>query len=263
METVLELQGVTVRRDGKALIEDVDFRTEPGQHWAVLGANGAGKTTLLQVILGYLWPTVGTVSVLGERLGRTDVRELRKRIGFVSSNMDARIEPSSKAQDVVASGLFASYELFEKVDPRELDRAAALLDEFGLGRKASQPYRTLSQGERQKTMIARALVAEPQLLILDEPCTGLDFPSRESVLEIIAGLTGRAKGPQILYVTHYPNEIVSELDHALVLRAARIVAVGRKRDTLTDEVLSRAYDLPVEVSWHDGQPFVRVRKSGK
>ena len=259
-QALIEIEDVTVKRQQQALLDGVDWRTEKGQHWALLGANGSGKTTLLQTILGYLWPTTGTVHALGHRLGAYDVRELRKKIGFVSSNMDARMEQGDSARAIVATGRLATYGLYDKPDEADMERAAALLDDLAASHVADQPYHTLSQGEKQKVLIARALMADPELLILDEPCNGLDFPSRERLQQAIETIGRQASGPQLIYVTHYPDEIVPTISHVMVLAKGSVVASGEKRDVLSDDVLSRAFSVPVHVMWHDDYPIVRVRR---
>jgi len=254
------LDHVSISREGKKLLDDVSFVTRKGEHWALLGANGAGKTTLLQIMMGYLWPTDGSVEILGNTLGRIDVRELRKRIGFVSASMDARLEPGESALGIVLSGPFASWQLFETVADDTRAEAIRLLARLGASGLEQQPYRSLSQGERQKVLIARALLAHPQILILDEPCNGLDFPSREALLAAIDDLAQSADAPQLLYVTHYPDEIVPAITHAALLSEGRMVSAGDKQAVLQDEPLSTAFGIAVRVTWQDGYPIVRVAR---
>ncbi|MCY0900691.1 MAG: ABC transporter ATP-binding protein [Firmicutes bacterium] len=255
------LDHVSISRDGKKLLDDVSFVTRKGEHWALLGANGAGKTTLLQILMGYLWPTDGSVHVLGHTLGRVDVRELRKQIGFVSASMDARLEPGESALGIVLSGPSASWQLFEPVEDDMREQAVSWLARLGASGLEEQPYRALSQGERQKVLIARALMANPQILILDEPCNGLDFPSRESLLAAIDDIARSGDAPQLLYVTHYPDEIVPAITHAALLSQGQMVSAGDKQAVLQDQPLSRAFGLPVRVMWQDGYPIVRVARS--
>ncbi len=256
---VIDMDGVGVRRQGNWLLEDIQFQTRRGEHWALLGANGAGKTTLMQLCMGHLWATRGKISVLGHALGQYDVRELRKAIGFVSVQMDARLDLHERAVNLVVSGLAATHTLWSESNEQERQRALGFLGELGALSVADQSYGTLSQGERGKVLLARALMPDPQLLILDEPCTGLDFPSREHVLAALSGIAREAV-PQILYATHYPDEILPEITHVAVLKKGRLIAAGAKRDTLCDAVLSDAYDLPVRVSWLNGAPVVRVER---
>lgn len=256
---MINLEKINVKRQDKFLLQDVSWSTKSGEQWALLGANGAGKTTLLQVILGYLWPTSGSVSVFDKKYGEVDLRELRKQIGFVSVQMDVRLEGSGKALELVESGKTASYQLYEELLPEDRERALHLLEEVGAGAIREKAYHLLSQGERQKVLIARALMASPRLLVLDEPCTGLDFPTRENLLATIEQMT-RQEERQLLYVTHYPEEITAGFTHVAVLRQGQLVAAGPKQDVLCDDVLGRAYDTPVQVRWLDERPVVRIRK---
>ena len=255
---MIQIENISVKKQGQFILQGVDWQTRPGEHWALLGANGAGKTTLLQVVLGYLWPTTGRVRVLGQNFGECDLRELRKRIGFVSVQMDVRLEGEATALELVASGKTASYRLYEPLTAKDRELAAHYLEEMGAGTLMDKPYQLLSQGERQKILIARALMANPELLVLDEPCNGLDFPSREQLLAAISGMT-KVHQRQLIYVTHYPDEIVDGFTHAAILQKGRMAASGPLSEVLTDEVLSATYDVPVRVHWLEGRPVVRVQ----
>lgn len=256
---IIDMDGIGIRRQGKWLLQDIQLRTHAGEHWALLGANGAGKTTLLQLCMGHLWATRGSMAILGHTFGQYDVRELRKAIGFVSVQMDTRLDPHEQAVDLVISGLAATHSLFCESSAQERARALGLLAELGALAIADHAYGTLSQGERGKVLLARALMPDPQLLILDEPCTGLDFPSREHVLVTLSQIAQRGS-PQILYVTHYPDEILPEITHVAVLKNGRLLAAGAKQDILNDAVLSGAYDLPVHVTWLNSIPIVRAER---
>ena len=256
---MLQLENISVRRLDQHILRSVDWQTEEGQHWVLLGANGAGKTTLLQVVLGYLWPTTGSVRVLGKTYGECDLRELRKRIGYVSVQMDMRLEGSVSALELVASGKTASFQLYEPLKDDDRELASHYRRQMDAESVMDQPYHLLSQGERQKVLIARALMANPDLLVLDEPCNGLDFPSRERMLSAVSGMT-EASHRQMIYVTHYPDEIVPGFTHVAIMKAGRMAAAGPIADTLTDCVLSDAYDVPVRVHWFDERPVVRVAR---
>jgi iron complex transport system ATP-binding protein len=260
MGTRIRLEGVTVRRKERCLVTGVNWEIGEGEHWALIGANGSGKTTLLQVILGYIWPTVGRVFVLGSRLGEADVRELRRRIGFVSTNMQVRLEADQTAFEIVASGLFGAYGIYERLEENAAARARELLSRAELADRAMQPFDTLSQGEKQKVLIARSLMPGPELLILDEPLGGLDLKARAQVLWFLEDLARSDRTLQIVYVTHYPDEIFPAITHAAILSGGRMLAQGRKREVLTRERLSDAYQVPVDVHWHDGSPIVTVHR---
>ncbi|MBX5436779.1 MAG: ABC transporter ATP-binding protein [Alicyclobacillaceae bacterium] len=260
--SVVEVNGVSWWRDGRAILRHVDWRVETGEHWAVLGENGSGKTSLLNVIAGYVWPTSGRVQVLGEVFGRCDLRVLRQRIGWVSPDLARRFvdsRPHDTALEVVISGRFASVGVFEPVDGEMEAAARQRLRAFDCEWLADRPFRVLSQGEQQRVLLARAWMAEPQLLILDEPCTGLDLAAREKLLRAVShlGQSGRT-GATLLYVTHHVEEILPVFTHVLLLKSGRVVAAGPTRDVLTNGCLSEVFDVPVAVTWRGGRPWITV-----
>ncbi|HEY8449824.1 MAG TPA: ABC transporter ATP-binding protein, partial [Bacillota bacterium] len=202
---LIRLDRITVRQNGKTLLKELSWRVRRGEHWAVLGRNGSGKTTLLNVINGYLWPTAGSgpVEVLGERFGACDLPELRRRIGWVSSALHEGLERWHRVRRVVLSGKFAALGWVREATAVDEQRAERLLEQLGCADLADRPYGSLSQGEQQRVLIARALMAEPQLLLLDEPCAGLDFVAREQVLRAIEAMIGDCSGPAVVLVTHH------------------------------------------------------------
>lgn len=259
---ILSLKDVSIRRGRTEILRGVNWTVRAGEHWAVLGGNGSGKTTLLTVAAGYLWPTEGTVEVLGRRFGRTDLRELRKSIGFVSAALADRlaaVRPHDDARTVTVSGRYASLGVYTEPKAADWERADALLARFGCHSLADRPYATLSQGEKQRVLLARAWMADPALLVLDEPCTGLDVSARELLLAGLARAAAEDVRPTVIYVTHHVEEILPLFSHTLVLREGQVVAQGATRATLTDDVLSRAFGLGVEVHWAHGRPWLRVR----
>lgn len=258
---VIAVHGVTWERDERHILNDVHWTVRKDEHWALLGLNGSGKTTLLNMITGYIWPMKGHVSVFGHRHGTVDLRELRKRIGWVSSAFQERIHPRELALNLVISGLHATIGLFDRPTPEHKAKALALMETLGCAHVARREYQTCSHGEKQKLLIARALMASPELLILDEPCTGLDFVSRQSLLDSVARLTRRADAPTLLYVTHHVEEIFPELTHALLLRDGRVVAQGATDQVLTDERLSEMYGVPVQVRWQNRRPWLSLAES--
>ena len=256
---VVRLAGVGVVRGGAALLRGIDWSVRAGEDWAVVGPNGSGMSTLLGLLTGYVWPTAGTVEVFGERLGRVDVAALRRRIGIVSAFVGEEVLSlaGERVEDVVLSGRDASFGLYRAALGRERDEAAALLSAFDAEALGRRPFRTLSQGEKQRVLLARAWMAAPDLLILDEPATGLDIAAREELVRAVEALRDRSPRPTILHVTHHVEEIGAGVRRSLLLQGGRCLAAGPTREVLTDERLSRAYGLPLTVAWQGGRAFVR------
>lgn len=257
----IELSGVEFHRARRSILRQVCWQVRQGEHWAVVGANGSGKTTLLQVAVGYLWPTEGSVSVLGEQFGQVDLRQLRRKIGWVSSSLAGMIHGEQTALQIVLSGAFAATGLFDKPSKDQKARAGELLEQLGCRRIADSAYRVLSLGEQQRVLIARALMPRPEVLILDEACAGLDLPSREGLLEMIDQLARRDAATLIL-VTHHIEEIPPAFSHVLVLKNGQVLSAGPKKEVLTGATLSRAFDLSVEVEHHYGRYWPRIAKPG-
>jgi iron complex transport system ATP-binding protein len=232
----------------RPILEDVRVRIERGQHWALVGPNGCGKSTLLQIISGDLWPSVGVVRVLGGEYGRVDKREHRKRIGLVSAALFMTLPPGDLAVEVAASGIHAMIGKLGAPDAAELERGHRALERVSASGWAHKPYGVLSQGERQRVMIARALVNEPALLILDESCSGLDPVSREAFLQDLGRLHREPHGPTQIHVTHHLEEIPPFVTHALVLREGRVVAAGEVDGVFTSECLSAAFGAECHVA---------------
>jgi iron complex transport system ATP-binding protein len=248
----------------RPILERIEWRIEEGQHWALVGPNGSGKSTLLSIVSGDLWPSVGVVRVLGGEYGRIDKRELKKRIGVVSSVLAADLPATDLALEVVASGIRALIGRLGPFTEAELERASRALRRVRAMDSAGKRFGVLSQGERQRVMIARALVCEPRLLILDEPCGGLDPVARERFLSDLRHLAGGPDAPTELHVTHHLDEIPPFVTHALVLREGRVVAQGRAPDVLTGEILSQAFGAPCEVErFEAGGPRYRLRVTGE
>ena len=249
--TVLELKNVSFVRE-KTLLDDIDWRVRQGEHWIILGRNGAGKTLLLQIVAGYIWPTKGRVSVLRERYGQVDLRELRQRIGWVSSALKVRIPGGNTALRVVLSGAFASFGLYEKPSQEIIERAGRLMGEMGLGDLAEKRFKNLSHGEQQRVILARCLMPGPELLILDEPCAGLDMAAGFKFLDLIAGMAAEEGGPTLLMVTHRLDEIVAGLTHGLLMHQGRILASGPLDMVMTDRMVSRTMEIPLSVQRING-----------
>ncbi|KKO51723.1 ABC transporter ATP-binding protein [Paenibacillus sp. DMB20] len=260
MSNIIEVKDVLWGRDQKIILNNINWTIRKGEHWAILGLNGSGKTTLLNMITGYIWPTKGQISVLGHRYGTVDLREMRKRIGWVSSSFQERIHPNEKTQHLVISGLHASVGLFEKPTEENIQKAAHLMETLGCAHLFDRQYQTCSQGEKQKLLIARALMASPELLILDEACNGLDFLSRESLLQSIVNLTNQEDAPTLLYVTHHVEEILPEFTHSLLLRRGTVFGSGRTTEVLTSEQLSALFETPVQVSWQNKRAWLSLSR---
>ena len=250
----LRLEGVALAIDGRRVLDDVTWTVAPGERWVVLGRNGSGKTSLLCMASLYLHPTAGTVEVLGERLGRTDVRRLRTRIGVASAAMADLLRPGLSATDVVMTAKHAALEpWWHTYDAADRARARALLDRLGCAPLADQAFGTLSSGERQRVQLARTLMGDPGLLLLDEPTAGLDLGGREDLVRRLGDLAADPTTPPVVLVTHHVEEIPTGFSHLLLLRAGRIQAAGPLAEVLTAEALSECFGLPLEVTERRGR----------
>lgn len=254
-QLAIELDGVGVLRDRRWILAGVSASVPTGACAALLGPNGCGKSTLMRMIGGYLWPTRGTVNVLGERFGSVDVAELRRDIRLVQATGASGPPEEMSAHDVVLTGFFGTAGLFDETTP-DMHRAAALeLNRVGLALLAMNAFGTLSAGERMRCQIARALVVRPKLLLLDEPTAGLDFVGRERVLGTLAGLHETQRDLTIVLTTHHLEELPVSTSHVVLLSDGRRVAEGRPTDVLTAKTLSDAYGCGVKVTQADGRFF--------
>lgn len=248
MKPVLEVTGLRVERGTTTILRGVDWRVASREHWVILGANGSGKTSLLKALTGFLSPTAGEFSVLGRTYGRADWRELRLHIGVVTSAFTASIPLSEVTLDTVVSGKYAQLDLWHAGTRADRMAAFRLLKSVGLARLASREWAYLSQGERQRVLIARALMAKPRLLILDEPCAGLDPVAREKFLRFVEKLARRRGAPALVLVTHHVEEITPVFTHALMLRAGEVVVAGPRERVLTSANLSQTFAAPLRLS---------------
>jgi iron complex transport system ATP-binding protein len=253
---MIHLQGLTFRRGEREILRGFDLKVNPGEHWTLLGRNGCGKSTVLEMITGYLFPTSGTIDVLGNRFGQVDVREIRKKIGYISPSLIEKMTLRDPVWEIVASGAFAYLRFYEEIEVEVRERAYIELERVGLRELAEQPFGTLSQGERKKALLARTMMASPELLILDEPCAGLDLFEREKFLHALSELS--AGKLSMLYVTHHIEEIVPLFTHVALMSQGKMVASGLKRDVLTPDRLEAAYDLPMDIQWRDERPWIQV-----
>lgn len=250
---VLSLNVQSFVRDGHRILEDVAFSVARGEHWAVLGANGSGKSTLLRILAAYEWPTEGAVRVLGESYGRCDMNAVKRRIGIVSESLESVLPRRETAVEVAASGLYALIGHWREYDADDRAAALAALARVSAAGFADKPFGLLSQGQKQRVVIARALVRRPELLVLDEPCDGLDPVARERFLRDVDALLAAEQAPTLLYVTHHLEELPRSITHALVLREGRVVARGPVAEVLVDDVMRRAFDAPCVVERRDGR----------
>ncbi|MCX4912393.1 ABC transporter ATP-binding protein [Streptomyces sp. NBC_00687] len=253
-EAVVALREVSVRRHttGQVILSEIDWTVRSGEHWALLGANGAGKTTLLRLLGALMHPTTGTVEVLGFRLGRVDVRELRARIGHVSTAQ--RVPQDVTAHTVVLTGHTGTVQpLWRKYDDAVRRRADELLAELDIKELADRPYGVCSGGQRARVLIARALMADPSLLLLDEPFNALDLPSREDLVDAMQRLAESRPGLATVTVTHHLEELSPAVSHTLLLREGRVLAHGSVDETLTDSWLTNCFGRPITVARHDGR----------
>jgi iron complex transport system ATP-binding protein len=250
---------VTLALDDVIVLAHVNWEVRLGERWVVLGANGAGKTTLLRVAALYQHPSSGTVEVLGERLGRTDVRTLRERIAFSSPALAARLEPTMTALEVVMTGRYAALApWWHRYTDRDRVRARALLNEWGCGALATHFFPTLSAGERQRVLLARALMNAPGIVLLDEPTAGLDVGGREELVSDLTAWARDARRPPVVMVTHHLEEVPPGFTHALVLKGGRVLATGPLPEAVTSPVLSEAFGLRLVVESTNGRYAARL-----
>jgi iron complex transport system ATP-binding protein len=247
-DTVIALDRVSVIRGGNHLLRAVSWQVELDERWVVLGPNGAGKTTLLNLASARLHPSRGTAHVLGERLGRTDVNELRTRIGLTSAQLAESIPPDERVVDAVVTAAWSVVGRWrESYDPMDETRARTLLNQLGMGLMTDRQFGTLSEGERKRVQIARALMTDPELMLLDEPAAGLDLGAREDLVARLAELAEDPDAPALVLVTHHVEEIPPGFTHALLLREGTVVAAGLLGETLTAENLSKTFGMPLVV----------------
>ena len=256
---VLQLLKLRIQRGDTTILDDVSWRIERGQHWVILGANGSGKTSLLSALAGYIEPTGGKIEVLGEIFGETEWRELRKRIGLVSSSIRQLMPEAEPALFTVLSGKEAMIDYWGDGSPTERAQARKILKQVEGEYLADRPWLFLSQGERQRVLIGRALMAKPKLLILDEPCAGLDPVARENLLQFLQRLGSRKNSPTLILVTHHIEEIMPVFSHALILKSGRVIGSGEKNSVVTSNLLSRAFGAKIHVSRKQNRFEARIR----
>lgn len=259
MSDVLQFSHVSVRRGRKPILSDVTWQVNQGERWVILGPNGAGKTTVVQLAAARMYPTTGTVRVLGERLGAVDISELRTRVGFASAALAERIAAGEKVLDVVLTAAYGMTGHWrEEYDDFDVERASELLAAFGVADLAERSFGTLSEGERKRVQVARSLMSDPELLVLDEPASGLDLGGREVLLRALSELAADPAAPILVLVTHHVEEIPPGFTHGLLLRDGRVEAAGPIAQTMTSEHLSRTFGLALEAEQRDGRFTARA-----
>jgi iron complex transport system ATP-binding protein len=257
-DLLIDFTRVTLRRGGRVLVGPVDWQVELDERWVVIGPNGAGKTSLLRMAAAMEYPSTGVAVVLGERLGRTDLAELRQRVGLSSSALAQRIPDDEIVRDVVVSAGYAVLGRWrERYDEVDYLRALDTLESVGAEHLADRTYGTLSEGERKRVLIARSLMTDPELLLLDEPAAGLDLGGREELVARLADLAADPDSPALVLVTHHVEEIPPGFSHCLILSEGRVLAAGLLHDTLTAENLSAAFGQSIAVDTIDGRYFAR------
>lgn len=243
----LSLTNVSLERQNKKLLNNVTWQVNKGEHWAILGLNGSGKTSLLKLITAEYWTSQGSVEVLGNKFGGTDISNMRTKIGIVGSFIAERLSPHMLAEKIVLTGKYKSSILYTEYGEKELEEARQMLISIGGEHLLGRIYASLSQGEKQLLLIARSLMESPEILILDEATSGLDLFAREKLLRQIEQITNLPKAPTILYVTHHAEEITRSFTHVLLLKKGNIIAQGPKEQVLTEDILSNFYDQKVSI----------------
>jgi iron complex transport system ATP-binding protein len=260
----LILKDVQLWRGDTIVLQDINWHVQPAEHWAILGANGSGKTSLIMAISGYLPFSRGKIFLIDGWIGKINLPEQRKRIGIVSQSLTdyiAKNIPQITALELILSGLFGSLRLVDEVTEEQRQRARQILAELGHVELAMKPLSLLSTGERQTCMLGRSKMARSELVLLDEPCAGLDLGARERFLASVEAMIDSAHAPTLVFVTHHPEEIVSGISHVLLMRDGAVVAAGPKAEVMTSTLLSQTFDFPLRVMADNGRYWVQASHS--
>ncbi len=260
---ILKIHDVRVERGDTVILKEISWCVDRGQHWVILGPNGSGKTTLLAALTGYEIPTDGEIELLGKVYGESHWPELRKKIGFVSSALNRMMAPDEPAIETVISGKYAMIDLWQKPTPTDRRNARVILRRIECADLAGRPWRHLSQGEHQRILIGRALMAKPKLLILDEPCAGLDPLARENFLQFLNRIPRQPSAPALVLVTHHVEEIMPVFTHALLLREGKVSAAGKAGKTLNSKNLSDSFGTALKVSRKNGRYSLQAQGERK
>ena len=261
LKELLHFENVSFIRDGRSILKDVNWHIEKGENWALLGLNGSGKSTILSMIPAYTFPTRGEVRVFGHKFGNYVWKNIKDRVGFVSSSLNNFLSTLNreKLEDVVISGKFSSIGIYQEVIEEDRKKAEKIIEDFKITYIKDKYFSTLSQGEQRRTLLARAFMNEPDLLILDEPCSGLDVTSREYFLSVLEERAKSEDRTPFIYVTHQIEEIVPSVTHVALLSDGIIMAQGKKKEILTEEHLTRMFGINVRVEWEKERPWLIVR----
>ncbi|WP_369712091.1 ABC transporter ATP-binding protein [Leptotrichia sp. HSP-342] len=261
MEEILHYENVTFKRNGREILKGIDWRINKGENWVLLGLNGSGKSTLLGMIPAYIFPTSGEVRVFRHKFGNYSWKKIKNRVGFVSSTLNnfSSTLNGEKLEDIVISGKFSSIGIYDEVTDEDREKADKIIEDFRISYIKNNRFGTLSQGEQRRTLLARAFMNEPDLLILDEPCSGLDVTSREYFLKVLEENSKNDNAIPFIYVTHQIEEIMPSVTHVALLHDGKILAKGLKKDILTDKLLSQMFGLDVKIVWENERPWLIVR----
>lgn len=261
MSKLISYEHVRFLREERVILNDVNWVVNEGEHWAVLGLNGSGKSTMLNMMGGYEFPTSGTIHVFGQQYGKYNWEYIKKRLGFVGNTLNRFLSTLNQetAHEIIVSGKFNSIGIYEQTTDVDWETAEQLLKEFHIFHLADQPYRFLSQGEQRRVLIARAFMAQPDVMILDEPCSGLDVRAREDLLESLQEQAIKNEAV-LLYVTHHIEEIIPAITHVAIVKEGTVIASGSKKEMLTNDILSNAFGLPVKVESRGGRNWLQVVK---
>lgn len=249
---ILALTDVTLTREGNRLLTGINWSVEPGEHWALLGRNGSGKTMLTRVVAGYEWPTAGTVDLLGKRMGKTDIRTLREHVRWVGSEVQSRVTQSETVLTIVLSGYKGTIGLYEAVGAAQYKKARELLLKLGIADTENKPFEVLSYGQQRRALIARSLLSRPKLLMLDEPCNGLDVRAKQEYLGWVNELMSERHGPSVVMITHHIDEIMPHISHVLLIKNGMVFKKGKKEEIMTNKNLSEVLEIPIRIEEHNG-----------
>ena len=248
-ESVIKTESIFLRRNNVSILQGIDWLINKNENWVLIGTNGSGKTSLLRAAIGDFWPTTGSVYLFGNKLGNCDLPTLKKKIGWVGAIIDKWLPMHETSLRITVSGLHSTYELYKEPTDLQLNQAEDILKNLGCSKILNHHFGKLSQGEKQKVRLARALINKPELLILDEVCAGLDITSREDLLESISMM----KLNNLIFVTHHTDEIPPEVTHAAILQEGKILKQGTKKETITTENMSHAYGINIVVEFDNNQ----------